>query len=351
MGWLDSIGNWGAGSWLSVIGGGLSAYGAIRGGQDASSYYSQLADIQQQNAAIQRTNAGIDRANADLTISEKAARAQWGIDAAQIDLENATAQTGFKTIVAQNEAAFNAYMAALTRRQAAEYADIAMGEKIGQEKIIAGETGVIEDTAALRKQTAQQAYDEKMDLVRHQVAETAARGGKGGFKINAGSFMSALRDTTSMGDLSATGTRESAFKAADINREAALLGTEKDLLNVDTSYRKAMQTAEGMEGTAQRYDLGGKINLEEIKLANALWGGAAKQYGVSKDQYDFIMGQIPTMRGLNEQRYGSAMSQADIAAQQAGITAQQGRNAQQGSYWGAAGSLISGFARAYYGRG
>jgi hypothetical protein len=308
--------------WILIGGGGiLSAWGQLKAGSDAESYYSQLADIQSQNAAI-------DKANADMATSATEARATWAEQAGDIDLENQAFMTEYKTVVAQNEKAFNDYMAALTRRQEAEVIDIAAG-------VYAGEKEIAEETEVLKQKDAQLAYDEKMDQVRHIVAETAARGGKGGFKINAGSFMSALRDQTSIGDMYATGARESAFEMASINKESAIL-------NADTSYKQRMMTAEGMEGTALRYDLAGKINLEEEKLAGALFGGAVKTHGISESAYDFIMGQSAAQRILNEQRYGINVNQADI-------TRRQGESAKEGSYYGAGGSLLNAFGRALYG--
>jgi len=343
-------------SWVNYLiaaGGILSAYGAIKSGSNAEEYYSQLASIEEQNAAIEMENAR-------LAAREREARANWeytaaGItkqraaisyEAAGIDLENARYLTEYKVWEANQEALYNDYMAKLTRRQEAETIDIAS-------HVYEGEKEFAEEREAIKKDEAQQSYDTKIDTLRHVIAETAAKGGKSGFNINAGSFMSALRDQTSIGDMYATGAKDIAFRSAE-------LATDESLLSAETNYKQRMMAAEGLEGTAVRYDLAGKINLESAKLAEALYGleegkyglagqiyGLAEQgYGLAGQEYNFNIGQAKNIENLATQRYG-------INMQRAGITRQQGSNAKAGSYYAAGGALFGAahsFGKAYYGR-
>ena len=321
MGWLDSILDTTPGGWLSVAGGALSAYGALKGGSDSASYYSALAAIDRQNAAIQKQNT-------DLSISEKTATAGWNLQAADINLANAGYQEDYDTIVAENEKGYNYYMSALTRNQEAETIDVATGLK-------AGEEDVAQKTEALSQTTATQTYDEKMDTLRHVVAETAAKGGASGFNVNAGSFMSALNDEVRLGDISNTSTMQNAFASAALQKESSDLTSE-------ANYKNRMIAAQGMEGTALKYDLSGKINLEQEKLASEIYGSAEDKYGISKEQYDYSMDEAKTMGILNTQQYGVNMDRANL-------TEKQGANAQTSSYWAGGGALVSSFAKAYYG--
>ncbi len=308
--------------WLNLGGAALSAYGGYKAGQDAGDYYDRLAGIQQ-------TNADIAAANRQLTIDRTARRTQYDLDYADIMYENAGARYAHDEAVLANEKAFNDYMAALSTRHAAEISDIAT-------KVFAGEKAVAEEVEEVRQTDATRAYDEKMDTVRHLVAETAAKGGRSGFNINAGSFLSALSDQVGVSDRYATGARESAFDVARLNKEASLLSSE-------STYRKGILSAENEAAQAERYTLSGKINLEDLKLAGAIYGGAGKIHGLAQGQYDFDMGQIGTMRGLSDQQYGVDVSQA-------GLTRSRASDARSGSIFNAVLPFLK-FANMAYGKG
>lgn len=311
--WLD---------WLNFGASAVSAWGGWKAGQDAGDYYSTLADIQGQNAAI-------SKANRDLALDYKGKKEAWDLAYADIDYANAGARYEHDLAVLENEEKFNAYMEALAYRHSAEIADIAKGTYVGEKKIA-------EEAETLRQTTATQTYDQEMDRVRHIVAETSAKGAKSGFKINAGSFMSALSDETGIANLYATGTRESAFEAARLNKESSILSAEG-------TYRRGMMSAEDMTATGERYALAGKINLEDEKLAGALYGGAGERRRIAGEQYDFGMGQIGSYRTLSDQAYGLDM-------QTAGLTRRRASDVREGSWFNAAIPFIK-FANAMYGKG
>ena len=188
-----------------------------------------------------------------------------------------------------------------------------------------------------------------MDTLRHVVAETAAKGGASGFNINAGSFMSALNDEMRIGYISNTGTLQTALASAALQRESSDLTSE-------ANFKNRMLTAQGMEGTALKYDLSGKINLEQEKLADSQFGLAQERfgiaggimnlanetYGLAGTEHTFETGLNTNLGILNEQRYGLNMNRANL-------TETQGKNARESSYWAAGGALVSSFAKAYYG--
>lgn len=334
MGWAD---------WLTITGGAVSAWGAIKGGQEADEYYTQAAAIQRQNANIQRQN-NIWQAEA------VANQAQWEKDKADIDYQRAAIsyqwaeyETAYKIFQAEEEARFDAYMAALSRQQGEDIynttVDIATG-------LYQGEKAVAKEREGLAKEKATLEYEQKMDTLRHVVAETAAKGGKSGFQINAGSFMSALRDQTAYG----TGIYSTERRISD---EAAELDTKATLMNADAEFRTRLLNAEtgrqNKEADAMRYDLSGKIALEGGKLAalglglaGETFGLAGKAYGIAEEQYGWGMDRSRFLKGQAEQVYGSDMAQA-------GLTEGRGRSARNASWIVAAGNFLSAFGKQRYG--
>lgn len=314
MGWAD---------WLTVAGGLVGAWGAYQGGREAEDYYNQAANIQRRNADIQRQN--------DIWAAQAVAQqAEWDRRKAQIDYARAEIayqwaeyETAYKLFQSDEEARFDAYMADLNRHQA--------------EVVFEGEKDIAEKREALAKDTATQAYEEKMDTLRHIVAETAALGGKSGFQINAGSFMSALKDQTAYG----TGIYTETRRIAD---ETAELSTQESLLRAQTARENRLAEAE-------RYDLAGKIALESGKLASLGLGMAGEQlglagrlYGLAEEQYGYGMDRSRFLAGQAENVYGINMAQA-------GMTEGRGRSARRASWITAGAQLLSAFGRSRYGEG
>lgn len=336
MGWAD---------WLTVGGGLVSAWGAIRGGEEAEDYYSQAAAIQRQNAAITRQN---NLWNAQAIANQ----ATWDKEKAGIDYERAAIayqwaeyETAYKVFQAEEEARFDAYMAALARQQGEDAykttVDIATGLYKGEKEVAADREAVAKDKAKLE-------YDQKMDTLRHVVAETAAKGGKSGFQINAGSFMSALRDQTAYG----TGIYTEERRLADTSAE---LDTKATLLNADADFRMRMLNAQtglqNKEADALRYDMQGKIALEGGKLAQLglglagdTFGLAGKQYGIAEQQYAWGMDRSRFLTNQAQNAYGIDMAQA-------GLTETRGRQAKDASWWQAGGALLSSWAKTQYAQG
>lgn len=337
MGWTDWL------SYLPIVSGGVSAWGALKSGGDAEEYYSQSAAIQRQNAAITRQN---NLWNAQAIANQ----ATWDKEKAGIDYERAAIayqwaeyETAYKVFQAEEESRFDAYMAALARQQGEDAykttVDIATG-------LYKGEKEVAADREAVAKDKAKLAYEEKMDTLRHVVAETAAKGGKSGFQINAGSFMSALRDQTAYG----TGIYTEERRLADTSAE---LDTKATMLNADADFRMRMLNAttaqQNKEADALRYDMQGKIALEGGKLAQLglglageTFGLAGKQYGIAEEQYAWGMDRSRFLTNQAENAYGVDMAQANLTQGQAG-------RARSNSWINAGASILGGLTSYYYG--
>jgi len=147
-----------------------------------------------------------------------------------------------------------------------------------------------EQTIKSTEAAAGQTYDETVNALRRKAASSIAKGGASGFNINAGSFQTAVGDEYGYG----VGEAEKTWQLA-----------------VDQGYVKS-----------QQYDLAGKINLEEEKLAQA-------GYGVA-------MGKASLLEASGEQaRIGSYWTAAAQGARAYGLykyASDHGGNVPSGLY-------------------
>lgn len=327
-GWTD---------WLYGAASVVSAWGAISGAKDTSDYYTQAAEITKQNAAITKQTsiwaAETEKQKTDWETEEAAiAYSKAGISEQWAEYEYA-----YKTKVSELEYKYNDYMTELYAAQAAEETQLA-------EITYAQETETAEETEATAAEAAQLDYDEKMDTLRHNVAETSAKGGASGFVINSGSFLSALKGVTDTGEYYYGKTKELAEETAATKEESSLSSAE-------TTYKKSLLSADLTEAASQKYELAGKINLEEEKLYASELGLSQSIYDLAGETYD-IATKKQTYAGTTysralaaaENTYGVNMANASLLNERASSSSTAG-------YWSAASSILNAWKVLQYGKG
>ncbi len=118
------------------------------------------------------------------------------------------------------------------------------------------------ETAAATKTTAEAAaettYGTSIDTYKKKLAAAIAKGSSAGFNINAGSYLSALTQDY------------------DISAGVAAQNLEQAGQTSETAYATA-------EARAKTYDVAGKINLEEEKLALSTYGSAMQSASLLRE--------------------------------------------------------------------
>ena len=325
--------------YIAGIGAVVAGFGAYESGRsarsqgiDTESYYNKAADIQSRNADIARRRGDINYANAGI----EAQWASYDLAYSGIQRDKAVYEARFSEWQANQMASWNEYMADFTDKQAAEYERIARESAAGDKEIAA-------EAEREAQKGADIVYTEKADLLRHKVAEATADMGRGGFRVNAGSFRSNMEDQYEWGENLAKSTKNLAYDVAATARKKAELAT-------DTELERSLLSTQAMGTQAERYRLAGTINLGEAELARAGIGWAEDIYGIAEGRY-----------GLAQQRYGLAGQAHDLTISQYGIdlaeaeqtrtrgrmARSQGESAYRGGLWGGAGNVLYGLGRLY----